>query len=43
MIMKDDESLKISLVMLLQCIELVNHEKMLIQQRETMRGDYDRV
>lgn len=43
MIMKDDESLKIALVMLLQGIELANHEKMLTQQREIMRGDYDRV
>ena len=43
MIMKDDESLKIALVMLLQGIESANHEKMLKQQREIMRGDYDRV
>ena len=41
--MKDDESLKIALVMILQGIELANHEKMLKQHREIMRGDYDRV
>ena len=41
MIMKDDEPLKIALVILLQGIELANHEKMLIHQNEIMRGDYE--
>lgn len=39
--MKDDESLKIALVMLLQGIELANHEKMLTKQLEIVRGDYE--